>query len=190
MKQIYIILFLVSIFAACEKNHPVETTQLSPDTVYHKAEKTDSIHVYTEAKLKKSTVDFLSLCDSLEIWKGGIQGVPQSDSTGVYIMAQCASNKEFDLIVYCERELSLDEATDYSKETIKNDIRDAAYYAFEIPKHKSINLEEGLDTYDYFFPCEVNVYKRFDDGWYLISKNRITSFEQLGRLKLNTIYKK
>jgi hypothetical protein len=189
MKHHGILLFGI-LFGACSIDSPSEETHKHTDSITHNNKEENTIQIQKEQKLKKSDVDFLSVCDSLEIWKGAIQGVPQSDSTGIYVMAQCASNVHFDLIVYSERELSLDEASDRTKGTVKAGVQGATYYAFKIPKRKSINLEEELDTYDYFFPCDVDIYKRFEDGWYLIQTKPIQSVEALGRLKLNTVFNK
>ncbi len=188
MMRIYLFLLLSVLVAACDTSNYSEKVFVQTDSVLQTNKQEDRIQITKEKNRKKSAIDFLSGCDSLEIWKGAIQGVPQSDSTGIYIMAQCASNMHFDLIVYSERELTLDEASDRAGGTVTADIKDAAYYAFKIPKRKSINLEEELDTYDYFFPCEVDVYKYFADGWYLIQTKSVKSFEELGRLKLNALF--
>lgn len=188
MKKACILLFVVSLLAACGKTGSPETGNQNADSIPVSAVGSDTTENAKAHQTEKSDIDFLSVCDSLEIWQGAIQGVPQSDSTGIYILAQCASNKSFDVVVYSEREIALSETVDDTKGALKNNIADAVYYAFEIPKHKSINLEEELDTYDYFFPCDVRVYKRFEDGWYLIHTKRVETFEQLGRLKLNTIF--
>jgi hypothetical protein len=69
-------------------------------------------------------------------------------------------------------------------------------YAFVIKKtthKKEVSHDkdcdcEDLDTYDYVFPSSVQVFKRTDKGWVLIKTQDVASFEQLGRLKLNTIF--
>ena len=103
-------------------------------------------------------------------------------------MAQCLSNKHFDLIVFSEKEIELKEGTNYKQGIIKSGLIGAEYFAFEIQKKASEFPENKFDTYDYIFPSEVKVYKLFKDGWYLINKKNIETFEQLGRLKLNSVY--
>ena len=143
-----------------------------------------------EVKIEKVDFDFLTDCDSLEIWSGGIQGVERSDSTGVYLMAQCFSNKHYDLIVYSEQVVDYKYAVDNVTKNINSKIDGASYYAYEIPKIIPKNHENEFDTYEYVYPSEVKVYKLFNDGWYLIRKEKVKSFEQLGRLKLNSLYNK
>lgn len=143
-----------------------------------------------ETKREKVSFDFLTDCKSLETWRGAIQGVPSSDTKGIYVMGQCFSNRHYDLIVYSNREIDLGTATDTKKGSIKRGLPGATYYAFEVPKKKAANPEEEAEAFEYVFPAEVKVYKLFEDGWYLVNTKQVTSFEQLGQLKLNTINQK
>jgi len=66
-------------------------------------------------------------------------------------------------------------------------------YSFVIPKtkpkeNKEDNCDCGEDNYDYVFPSVVKVFKRDEKGWILTSTKNIKNFEELGRLKLNTIF--
>ncbi len=147
---------------------------------------------HEEKKIEKTDINFLCDCDSLEFWEGGIQGVTTSDSTGVYCMGQCATNLDFDIILFSEKELKLNDCIEWKNnktERIYDAIQGVEYYVFEIPKTKHAAPENQFDTYDYVYPSEVNVYKKFDEGWYLIKKETVKTFEQLGRLKLNTLFK-
>ena len=135
--------------------------------------------------LEKSEVDFFTVCNNLEVWKGGIMGVESSDSTGPYIMGQCFGNKHFDLIVYSEKDIELSEA---SHNDLKKDLPGASYFAFEIPKVEKEEPEDEFDLYDYVYPSEVKVYKWMQGGWYLVKVEEVTSFEELGALKLKSIY--
>ena len=147
---------------------------------------------YIEKKTEKTDINFLCDCDSLEFWQGGIQGVATSDSTGVYCMGQCATNLDFDIILFSKNDLKLKDCREWKNkktERIYDSIQGVEYYVFEIPKTKPVEPENEFDTYEYVYPSEVKVYKKFDEGWYLIKKETVNSFEQLGRLKLNTIFK-
>jgi hypothetical protein len=193
MKQAYLIILGLFILFGCEQAsekesiiNKIEVVSIDSLNETNKKATTENL----ESKIMKIDFDFLSDCDSLEMWQGGIQGIDISDSTGPYIMAQCFSNKHFDLIVYCDREIGLNEGANFKEKFIKKGITDAEYYAFEISKKVQEESENEFDTFDYIFPSEVKIYKLFDDGWYLIKKKNINSFEELGRLKLNSIYKK
>src|SRR5438034_9174546 len=59
--------------------------------------KRDSASAVTINNIADST-DYCKVCDSLDKWQGGIQGVDKSDSTGIYPMAECHTNKHFDLL--------------------------------------------------------------------------------------------
>lgn len=143
-----------------------------------------------EEKGEKATVDFLTACDALEVWQGAIQGVPAAETGGIYVMAQCFTNKDFDLIVFSNKKLGLGEAADDKRGTIKAGIPGAEYYAFEIPKKEAEESEEETEAFSYVFPSQVKVYKRFEDGWYLIRQERVSSFEELGQLKYSTVHKR
>jgi len=145
-----------------------------------------------EKKIEKTDINFLCDCDTLEFWKGGIQGVATSDSNGVYCMGQCATNLDFDIILFSKDDLKLKDCGEWKNkktERIYDSIHGVEYYVFEIPKTKPAEPENEFDTYEYVYPSEVKVYKKFDEGWYLIKKETVNNFEQLGRLKLNTIFK-
>ena len=148
----------------------------------------DSAPATAEKRTGKLDFDFLTDCKGLDIWRGAVQGVPASDAKALYIMAQCASNRQYDLIVYSEREIDLGAATDAKKGSIKKGLAGATYYAFEIPKKEAVDPQDEAETFEYVFPSEVKVYKLFEDGWYLINSKRVSSFEELGSLKINTIH--
>jgi len=147
------------------------------------------------------SIDFCRVCDSLDTWVGGIQGVNVSDSTKVYPMAECHTNKSFDLIwvpkgdiLKFKDSIGFDNLFKYYDNSEKKNYPDLDCYSFVIPKTKHIPDQnstddgEDLDTYDYVFPNQVNVFKKIDKGWRLIATKNIKSFEELGRLKLNTIF--
>jgi hypothetical protein len=182
------------ILLICCKGAPEEKfNSIGNDTTYKSIDTPQSNTIEpikTENKSKKIEFDFLSECDSLQIWQGGIQGVAFSDSTGPFLMAQCFANKHYDLVVFSDRVIDLKEGVDYKENRIVNGLAGVQYYAFEIPKKVPEHPENEFDTFDYVFPNLVKIYKHFDDGWYLINEVHADSFEDLGRIKLNTIYKK
>jgi len=147
------------------------------------------------------TIDFCKICDSLDTWQGGIQGVNVSDSTRVYPFAECHTNKFFDLIwvpkgdiLKFKDSIGFDNLFKYYDNSKKEKYKNLDCYSFVITKKKHIpeknnnNDGEDLDTYDYIFPNNVSVFKKIDKGWALITTKNVKSFEELGRLKLNTIF--
>jgi hypothetical protein len=152
----------------------------------------------------KSSVDFLSACDSLRSWQGGVQGIDMSDSSGIYPMAECHTNDSYDLIwvpntgILKLKDSVGERLLDYYHLEGKKGFKNLTCYAFTIrkTKHKSTDQSDGgcdcedLDEYDYVFPSHVIVYKRIEQEWKQIATANIKSFEELGRLKLNTIFNK
>jgi len=136
----------------------------------------------------KVDIDFLTACDSLEMWLGGIQGVNQSDSIGPYILGECHTNKHYDVIVYHQSRIALDVGTNYQENRIVGDIQGADYFVFEMPKkYPSKTLNDDV-RFDYIFRTDVKINRRIGKQWYLIGTKQVKSFEELGRLKLNTIF--
>lgn len=138
-------------------------------------------------KKNKIEFDFCSDCDSLEIWQGGIQGVNKHPESCCYVMAQCFTNRHYDLLVYRQDEVSLQEGTNNESNSLNREIENAIYYAFEIPKVKPKKPENSFDLFEYVFPSEVNVYQKKDNSWDLIKTQTVKSIVELGELKLNTI---
>lgn len=175
-------LVTLSILAACddpkEESQPVETPV--------EVEKLEEEVVETKP-YETSEVDFFTVCDNLELWKGGIQGVPSSDSTGPYIMGQCFGDAHFDIIVYAEKDVELSDAVINHKD-LNTSLEGVSYFAFEIPKVTKENPEDEFDLYDYVYPSEVKVYKNVEGEWRLINTKEVSSFEELGQLKLESIY--
>ena len=148
------------------------------------------------------SIDYCTVCDSLDSWQGGIQGVDLSDSTGIYLFGECHTNKSFDLlyvpkgnIIRFKSSISSDSLSKYyDSKDINHKNLDCYSFVIKQTKHiekKSQNKDcdcEDLDPYDYVFPSIVKVFKRTNNGWALIKTKNVTSFEQLGRLKLNTIF--
>jgi outer membrane murein-binding lipoprotein Lpp len=200
MKKILIPMVGLLLMAGCGQSAREETATTAteePQTEMRQEEEAPAASrestqaaAVTEKRGEKAEVDFLSDCDALEIWQGTIQGVPNADARDMYIMAQCFSNREFDLIVYSNRKIGLSEAADDKAGTIKPNVPGAEYYAFEIPKREADPAEEETETFAYVFPSQVKVYKRFEDGWYQVHQEQVSSFEELGRLKLNTVQKR
>lgn len=153
------------------------------DTIIQESKK----EVVKVKKTKRTDFDFLSECDSLEIWKGGIQGTTEKQKTCCYIMAQCFSNKHYDVIVFNENDLELNVGSSYQENRINDNLVNTTYFAFEIPKKVPESPENEFDTFDYIYPSEVKIYQKFSDGWYLIETIEVSSFEELGELKLKTI---
>jgi hypothetical protein len=146
----------------------------------------------------EDTIDFCTVCDSLDSWKGGIQGVQNSDSTGVYPMAECHTNKSYDLIwapkegiLKLKATIGSDSLMNLYDNEEKYDFKDFDCYAFVIPKTKTIikeNQEGDEGDWDYIFPSNVKVYKKQNLRWTLLKTANIKSFEELGRLKLNAVF--
>jgi len=153
------------------------------DTIIQESKK----EVVKVKKTKRTDFDFLSECDSLEVWKGGIQGTTEKQKTCCYIMAQCFSNKHYDVIVFNENDLELNVGSSYQENRINDNLSNTTYFAFEIPKKVPESPENEFDTFDYIYPSDVKIYQKFSDGWYLIETIEVSSFEELGELKLKTI---
>ncbi len=193
MKKHHLILSGLILLICCKEAPEEKSNSISNETTYKSIDtlKSNTIEpIKTENKIEKIEFNFLSECDSLQIWQGGIQGVAFSDSTGPFLMAQCFANKHYDLVVFSDRTIDLNEGADYKGNRIVDGLAGAEYYAFEIPKRVLEHPESEFDTFDYIFPNQVKIYKQFDDGWYLINEVNADSFEDLGRIKLNVIYKK
>lgn len=172
-----------NVLSTIQDNKRIDSSQLPVDS---KSEK------YVFHKMGTTDIDFLCDCDSLEFWKGKIQGAKESDSLGIYCMGQCATNLNFDIILFSKVALELKDCREWENKKNKriyDSIPGVEYYVFEIPKTKSLEPENEFDTYNYVFPSEVKVYKKFEDGWFLIKKEKVNSIEQLGSLKAKTILK-
>ena len=108
-------------------------------------------------------------------------------------MAECHTNKSYDLIWVPKGDiLKAGELENYINAK-KNNFKDFDCYAFVIRKTRSKaqggDCECGENEYDYVFPSMVTVYRMANKGWKKITIEPVASFEQLGRLKLNTIFK-
>ena len=151
----------------------------------------------------KSITDYFKVCDSLDQWEGGIQGVDKSDSTGSFLFAECHTNQFYDLllvpkgnILKFKKSISDDSLTNYYHQSKKYNYENLDCYSFVIPKTKHEPKKNpdptcdcaDLDTYDYVFPSTVSVYKKEKSGWTLINTKSVASFEGLGRFKLNTVF--
>lgn len=182
--------FLIASFIGCTDS-PRKTKMTK--AVRH----VDSLNNITDS------VDYCNACDSLDTWKGGIQGVDNSDSTGIYLFAECHTNKAYDLlfvpkgdIIKFKSSVTYDSLSRYYDAAQKMNYTNLDCYAFIIKKtthKKEVSQDkdcdcEDLDTYDYVFPSSVQVFKKTDYGWVLIKIKEVVSFEQLGRVKLNTIF--
>lgn len=182
--------FLIASFFACT------------NSIDKNKEKTAITHIASINKTANS-IDYCTVCDSLDMWQGGIQGVDRSDSTGTFLFGECHTNKAFDLLYVPKGDIlkfkssisdaSLSKYYDNGKD---DNYKNLDCYSFVIKKtehKKQVSQDkdcdcEDLDTYDYVFPSTVKVFRRTDEGWLLIKTKRVSSFEQLGRLKLNTVF--
>lgn len=191
MKNTLLILYIILLATSCSPGtnstkQEANERILSSDTISESSANTvmkkidNSSSIYDE-------FDFLSDCDSLKIWHGGIQGTPSDDLTCCYLMAQCQTNKHFDLIIYSESQTELEDGIDYKNNRIKDDLEKVEYFAFEIPKKKPDYPENEFDTFDYVYPSTVKVYKRKNENWEVIHEVKVNSFEELGELKLKTL---
>lgn len=135
----------------------------------------------------KTDFDFLSDCDSLEIWKGSIQGERHPSINCCYIMAQCFANKHYDVVVFSNTDIDLQTGSNFYENRIVDGLNNVQYLAFEIPKKEPQFPENEFDTYDYVYPSSVTVYQKLSDGWHVINIERVESFEQLGALKTKTL---
>lgn len=180
---------LLALILASSCNESEISSEEKPEITSNRKEKNPVGSFVPDESTKKNSVefDFCSDCDSLEIWHGGIQGVNKHPESCCYVMAQCFTNRHYDLLVYSQNEVSLEEGTNHENKSVNKEIEDAIYYAFEIPKEKPKNRENGLKLFDYVFPSEVNVYQKKDGSWEVIKVKTVKSFEELGELKLNTI---
>ena len=182
--------FLIASFFACT------------NSTNNRKNRTITTHVTTTNKTT-SSIEYCTACDSLDTWKGGIQGLDNNDSTGIYLFAECHTNKAYDLLFVPKRDIikfksstTSDSLLRYYDAAQKMNYMNLDGYAFVIKKtthKKEVSHDkdcdcEDLDTYDYVFPSSVQVFKRTDKDWVLIKTQDVASFEQLGRLKLNTIF--
>lgn len=139
-------------------------------------------------------IDFCTECDSLDTWIGSIQGVKNSDSTGIFPFAECHTNHSYDLIwipkgdlIGFIRSMSSDSLYHYYQISGNNPNKEMICYAFVLPKSRRIP-DEDLSEFNYIFPCEVDIYKKTEGKWSKLHSKKIKTFEELGRLKLNTIF--
>jgi hypothetical protein len=199
MNKIFILIFGLWLVTACNQSGSENTTSAAEEALTEVEGPTVAAEdmledspapTAAEKEGEKVDFDFLTDCNSLETWQGAIQGVETAGSPGIYVMGQCFANRHYDVIVYSNREIKLGDATDTKSGDIKEGLPGATYYAFEIPKKEAVDPEDEFETFDYVFPSEVKVYERRNDGWYLINRKRVSSFEELGSLKLNTIQQK
>ena len=77
--------FLIASFFACT------------NSTNNRKNRTITTHVTTTNKTT-SSIEYCTACDSLDTWKGGIQGLDNNDSTGIYLFAECHTNKAYDLL--------------------------------------------------------------------------------------------
>jgi hypothetical protein len=171
---------------------------MSCHQISSKSDHLDSISV--SVKSIEDSVDFCTACDSLSRWQGGIQGIEKvGDSTGIYPFAECHTNRYFDLIwvprgdiLRFKDSVGRDSLYRLYDKAEKNNFREFDCYSFIIPKTKPGRRKRDCDCagddFDYIFPSNVKVFKRTDNGWALIKEKKIMTFNELGRLKLNTIF--
>jgi hypothetical protein len=174
--------FLPILFFSCsgsgrksEASEPPKKDSLPPEIVS------------TVKKTSRTNFDFLCGCDSLDIWQGSIAGLTPSDSSGMYVMASCNANPGYDVLIYTRDVLPLTRVQDKRKHCLDDTIPGADYYVFEVRREKS-KTGKATNTYNYIFPDKVEVYKMYEDGWYLINTQWVRSIEELGKLKLRTIF--
>jgi hypothetical protein len=147
---------------------------------------------------EKVDIDFCADCKNLDTWIGGIQGVEISDSTKVYPFGECHTNLSYDLIwvpkgdiLKFNKEMGHDRLlVYYEEESFNNKYSKLDCFSFVIPKKKKKPTAKDNSPFSYVFPSEVKVYKRTDNVWALIGAKNVKSFEELGRLKLNSIFNK
>ncbi|MEQ8237834.1 MAG: hypothetical protein RIA69_01410 [Cyclobacteriaceae bacterium] len=150
------------------------------------------ITLFTLLFAQEQTPNFEADCDELSSWIGGIQGVEQSRKTTPYLMAECHSNLNYDLIWVLPKnsDITAFRLTQHLNNGTDKEIEKLRSFAFVIPKVDPIEPENEFDVYDYVFPSYVEVYTRNNGTWKLINTEQIESFEQLGELKLKTVTKK
>ncbi|MDX2048336.1 MAG: hypothetical protein SFU87_16225 [Chitinophagaceae bacterium] len=140
------------------------------------------------------TSSFYNSCSDLQSWVGGIQGVPPSDSTKPYLFLECHTNNSFDII--CVPKIEFKMRRDINPDTVsnmfyragKNGYKELNCFAFVLPKIKPKEPENDRDEFDYVYPSKVMIYKNSGNRWELVNSHIINSFEELGRLKLNTVF--
>lgn len=168
-----------------------------------KSERTMAVENRNSINKATDSIDYCTVCDSLDMWQGGIQGVDRSDSTGTFLFGECHTNKAYDLLYVPKGDIlkfissiSSDSLSKYYDNGKDVNYKNLDCYSFVIRKKepkKQVSQDkdcdcEDLDTYDYVFPSTVKVFKRTEEGWLLIKTKNVNSFEQLGRLKLNTVF--
>jgi hypothetical protein len=148
----------------------------------------------------EDSVDYCTACDSLSRWQGGIQGIDKvSDSTKIFPFAECHTNRFYDLIwvpkgniLRFKDSVGRDSLYSLYDKAEKNNLKDFDCYSFVIPKTKPKPQKSDCDCegddFDYVFPSDVKVFKRSGNAWVFVKEKNIKTFEELGRLKLNTIF--
>ena len=142
---------------------------------------------------QEPTPNFEADCDDLSSWVGGIQGIERSKKTYPYMMAECHTNLNYDLIWVKPKKESEDlsfRLMQHLNSKTDEEIDQLKCFAFVIPKVEPVEPENEFDVYDYVFPSDVKIYEKNNGTWQLINTERVESFEQLGELKLKTVTKK
>ena len=145
-------------------------------------------------KKEFSKIDFLHDCGDLKISCGSIMGVEFSDSTKMYYMGECNSNYSYELIFVLDSDLNASKKKSYDElkkiffDSKKQNYVGFSCYAFVIPKLKEDPIQDMHDG-NLLIPSLVKVYKRDQNKkWGLVKSVMINTFEEYGRLRLNTFY--
>ncbi len=138
------------------------------------------------------TPDFESDCDNISSWVGEIQGVEQAKGKSPYLMAECHTNLNYDLIwvVGKKTDITALRLNNHLKKESDSEIENLKCFAFVIPKTLPSKPENEFDVYDYVFPSAVKVYSKKAGNWELIETKKVDSFSQFGELKLRTVTQK
>lgn len=148
--------------------------------------KTKTLGIIAIESLPKTEYNIVS--DSINEWIGSIQGTENRDSSGVYIFGE---NEQCDIIwmhpsfYKMKRDSDINSFFKYLQNVDKDQLN---CFAFEIAKIQKMHNRD-LDRYDYVFPASVKIFIKKKGFVHYADSVTIRSFEDLGKLKLSTIYK-
>lgn len=182
------ILFTVPLFLLLNCTPSTQKSEIVNNTDSLTTDKANELNSEDKKRVvEKIDFDFLTQCDSLELWTGGIQGGIKDDLKCCHLMGRCYKDKTYEIIIHQTKKIDLDYRTDEPNRTYKANIPFASYYVFEIPTKENLNPENEFDVFEYIYPSQIKIYKMINSNWYLVHSETVSTFTELGSLKLRTL---
>jgi hypothetical protein len=151
------------------------------------------IKANSESKTEIKTVinpEFYSIILKNQFSQGGIQGAKLT-SHGLLMSEYFDGSESLEFIFKCKMELeSYFELFDESKSSLKSLEEKFECSIFKVNMVLNKNPEDEFDLYKYVFPQIVKIFTLEDGIWKLSNQKKVNSFEELGELKYETVYKK